>query len=181
MSVSVLAALRTFKKYALIALAVIVGFTAGHWVNAAFYSENAPVQPIEFSHKIHAQDNEIPCMHCHVHVARSINATVPSVNKCMNCHRNMPGVWETPEIVKLRGYWERQEPIPWIKVHDLPDFAYFPHKRHIQAGVDCANCHGDVAGMDRVKQVEPLKMQWCLDCHNERQVEHGRDCWTCHK
>ncbi|MDH3647163.1 MAG: cytochrome c family protein [Gammaproteobacteria bacterium] len=181
MSVSVLAALRTFKKHALIVLAVIVGFTVGHLVNANFYSDDAPVQPIEFSHRIHAAENEIPCMHCHVHAATSINAGVPSVNKCMNCHRAMPGVWESPEILKVRGYWERSEPIPWVKVYDLPDFVYFPHKRHIQAEVECQSCHGDVQEMDRVEKVSPLKMQWCLDCHKTREVENGRDCWTCHK
>lgn len=181
MSVSVSSALRTFKKHFLIAAAVIIGFTIGHWVNAAFYSENAPEQPIAFSHRIHAQDNQIPCMHCHVHAATSPSAGVPSVNKCMNCHRNMPAVWESPEIVKLRGYWERAEPIPWVKVHDLADFVYFPHKRHIQAGLECATCHANIENMDVVAQTAPLKMKWCVDCHTERAVEHGRDCWTCHK
>ena len=181
MSVSVAAALRTFKKPALIAAALIVGFFVGHWVNAAFYSDYAPEQPIHFSHRIHAQENEIPCMHCHVHAERSASAGVPSVNKCMNCHAGMPAVWDRPEIVKLRDYWERQEPIPWIKVHDLPDFAHFPHKRHIQAGLECQQCHGAVQEMDVVQKIAPLKMQWCVDCHTERGVEHGRDCWTCHK
>ena len=105
MSVSVLTALRTFEKHALLALAVVIGFAVGWMVNAYFYSDDAPIQPIEFSHQIHTTDNQIPCMHCHVHAATSISAGVPSVNKCMNCHRAMPGVWESEEIIKLRGYW----------------------------------------------------------------------------
>lgn len=181
MSVSVVAALQTFKMHGLIVLALIAGFTVGHLVNAHFYNDDAPVQPIEFSHRIHATENEIPCMHCHVHAATSISAGVPSVNKCMNCHLSMPGVLKNKEIVKLRGYWDRGEPIPWLKVHDVPDFVYFPHKRHIQADVACQDCHGQVQEMDRVEKVSSLKMAWCLDCHQEREVENGRDCWTCHK
>lgn len=181
MSVSVLDALRTFKRPLLLVLVLLVGMFVGTLVHAAFFSHNEPVQPIEFSHAIHAGDNAIPCMNCHIYAAKSISSGVPSVNKCMNCHKSMPDVLHRPEIIKLREYWDKQEPIPWVRVHDLPDFVYFPHKRHVQAGVDCSNCHGDVAEMSRIRQVAPLKMQWCLDCHAEKQVANGRDCWTCHK
>lgn len=181
MSISVLEAVRTFKKQAMFVVAVGVGLVAGTIVHAAFFSTNEPAQPIEFSHKIHAGDMGIPCQSCHIYVAKSPSSSVPSVNKCWNCHKSMPGVFNKPEIVTLRQYWENKEPIPWVKVHDVADFVYFPHKRHVQAGVECASCHGEVETMERVRQVTPLSMKWCIDCHDERQVQHGRDCWTCHK
>ncbi len=180
MSISVLEALRPFKKAVLLIVLGLVGFLFGNWLNDTYYSDASPIQPINFSHRIHATENEIPCQYCHVHAARSTSAGVPSVEKCMGCHKAI--ATDRPEIVKLAGYWERQEPIPWVKVHDVPDFVYFPHKRHIQAGLDCQTaCHGPVATMDRVTRLASLKMPWCVDCHTEKQVEHGRDCWTCHK
>jgi hypothetical protein len=88
---------------------------------------------------------------------------------------------DRPQIRKVMDYWESRQPIPWVKVHDLPDFVYFPHKRHVQANVACETCHGQVDSMHRVQRVAPLTMGWCLDCHKEHRVEHGLDCWTCHK
>jgi Cytochrome c7 and related cytochrome c len=85
---------------------------------------------------------------------------------------------EKPEIVKLLGYWERKEPIAWLRVHDLPDFVRFTHKRHVAAGVECRTCHGDVARMDAPVQTAPLTMGWCLSCHKERKAP--TDCVACH-
>jgi hypothetical protein len=81
----------------------------------------------------------------------------------------------------LVSYWETKEPIPWIKVHDLPDFVHFTHKRHVQADIECQTCHGPVETMDVVSREAPVKMGLCLACHRENEVEHGTDCWTCHK
>ncbi len=181
MSISVLDALRTFRKPLLLVGVLVVGLFIGGWVNAAFFPRNAPAQPIEFSHEIHAGQNAVPCQYCHVHASQSISAGVPSVNKCVNCHNNLPGVRDKPGIVKLFDYWDAREPIPWVKVHDLPDFVYFPHKRHVQAGRACQECHGAVETMARVERVAPLKMLWCIDCHDQYEVANGRDCWTCHK
>jgi hypothetical protein len=179
MSISVADALKTFRKPALIAFTAIAGLVIGAWANATFFPTTSPDQPIQFSHKIHAGDNQIPCQHCHVYAARSPSAGVPSVNKCMNCHKAV--AIDRPEIVKVRGYWERNEPIPWLKVHDLADFVYFPHKRHVQAGVACQHCHGPVETMEKVKREAPLTMPWCVDCHRANEVQNGTDCWTCHK
>lgn len=179
MSVSVSDALRPFKKPTLIALIGLIGFLVGNWVNATFYSDRAPVQPIEFSHRIHATENQIPCLHCHVYANRTPSAGVPSVSKCMGCHRTI--ATDKPEIQKVHQYWEDQQPIRWIKVHDVPDFVHFTHKRHVLAEVACQECHGPVETMDRVERVASLRMPWCVDCHTEREVENGRDCWTCHK
>ena len=181
MSISVLDALRPAKKPVLLALAVLVGLLAGAWVHGKFYSDRSPVQPIEFSHTVHAMDNEIPCQHCHIYADTTPSAGVPSVSKCVGCHRSLPDTREGPEISKLMAYWENREPIPWIKVHDVPDFVHFTHKRHVRADVECQECHGPVETMDRVTRVATLRMSWCVDCHTEREVENGRDCWTCHK
>ena len=179
MSISVLDALRPFKKPVLIGLFGLFGLVIGVWANTTYFSDRAPVQPIDFSHQIHATDNDIPCMYCHAYAAKSTSAGVPSVEKCMGCHKAI--ATDRPEIQKLTGYWNRKEPIPWVKVHDVPDFVYFPHKRHIQAGLECQQCHGEIQTMARVTRVSSLKMPWCVDCHTEREVDHGRDCWTCHK
>lgn len=179
MSISVSEALQTFRKPALLALVALVGFFFGNWVHSRYFSDIAPVQPIEFSHKIHAGDNQIPCMHCHIYAERTPVAGVPPVSKCMGCHKSI--ATDRPEIVKLTEYWENREPIPWIKVYNVPDFVHFTHKRHIKAGLQCQQCHGPVETMERVTRVSSLKMPWCVDCHTEREVEHGRDCWTCHK
>ena len=118
-------------------------------------------------------------MYCHVQARRSASAGVPSVSKCAGCHKEV--ATDRAQIKKLMAFWENKEPIPWIKVHDLPDFVHFPHKRHVAAGLECQTCHGPVETMDRVKQIAPLEMGWCLNCHKEYEVDNGLDCWTCHK
>ncbi|MDX1555548.1 MAG: cytochrome c3 family protein [Xanthomonadales bacterium] len=163
----------------MIGLVGVVGFIFGNYAHSKFSSETSPVQPIAFSHKIHVSQNGIPCLYCHSHADKSPSAGVPSVEKCMGCHSVI--ATDRPEIKKLHAYWEKQEPIPWIKVHDVPDFVHFTHKRHIQAGLECQQCHGPIETMPRVTRVSTLKMPWCVDCHTELEVEHGRDCLTCHK
>ncbi len=181
MSISVLDALRPAKKYFFMAGVAVLGLLLGVFVHGKYFSDRSPIQPIEFSHTVHATDNEIPCQHCHIYAATTPVAGVPSVSKCMGCHKSVPSVRESPEILKLVDYWEKREPIPWIKVHDVPDFVHFTHKRHIKAGLACQECHGPVETMDRVTRVAPMRMPWCVECHTEREVENGRDCWTCHK
>lgn len=141
-----------------------------------------PVQPIAFSHKTHAGTYGLACLYCHAYADRSIVAGVPPVQTCFGCHKIISG-YDRPEIqpaiAKIVDYWRRQEPIPWIKVYDLPDFVYFSHKRHVKKGMACQNCHGQVQEMDQVRRVASLEMGWCLDCHRRRGVE--RDCALCHK
>lgn len=179
MSVSIVHTLRVLKPAAMIVLVGFIGVIVGYYANAAFFTDTSPTQPIEFSHKVHAGDNQIPCLYCHVEARRSISAGVPSVNKCMGCHTEV--ATNRPQIALLTNYWETKETIPWIKVHDLPDFVHFTHKRHVAADIECQTCHGPVETMDVVSREAPLKMGLCLNCHKDNEVEHGTDCWTCHK
>jgi hypothetical protein len=126
----------------------------------------APVQPIAFSHKLHAGDNQIPCLYCHFGARTSRHAGIPPLNVCMNCHSILGK--QTVEIEKLKEAVQRGQPIAWTKVHNLPDFVYFSHSQHVTGGVACASCHGPVETMARVRQDAPLTMGWCLDCHKKR-------------
>lgn len=144
-----------------------------HWSSTG----QAPEQPINFSHRIHAGNLELECTHCHVAVADAAQASVPALEICMECHNNV--ATDRDEIKKLTGYWNRQEPIAWIKVHTLPPHVRFIHKRHIRAGVDCLNCHGEVKAEARIRKVHTLTMGWCVDCHRSRGASD--DCATCHK
>ncbi len=137
----------------------------------------APEQPLPFNHKVHVQTLKMDCMYCHSFADRSIVAGIPSERKCMGCHKYT--TQKKPGIEILLQYWNAQKPIEWIKVHDLPDFVYFSHKRHIRAGISCQTCHGPVQEMTVARKVNSLSMGWCLNCHNQRKAP--RECWTCHK
>jgi len=139
--------------------------------------DRSPIQPISFSHKKHAGDNDIPCLFCHRYAPKSTVAGIPAVADCRACHLFI--AQNSPEIKKLMTYWENKQPIPWIRVYGVPDFVYFPHMMHIRAGLDCGNCHGNVAAMERITRSVKIKMGWCLNCH--RQHKASIDCWTCHK
>jgi len=179
MGISIVPTLKVLKPAAMLVAVGLIGMLAGYWANAMFYPGTSPQQPINFSHKVHAGDNQVPCMYCHVQARRSISAGVPSVSKCVGCHSQV--ATDRQEIRKLMAFFDNKEPIPWIKVHDLPDFVYFPHKRHIAAGVECQTCHGPVETMQVIHREAPLEMGWCMECHKQREVENGLDCWTCHK
>lgn len=144
-----------------------------HWLR----SDPAPEQPIAFPHTVHAGRLRMPCTFCHEFAERSRFAGAPPVQKCMECHQSV--ATDRPEIRKLAGYHREGKPIEWTRVHALPDFIYFSHKRHLKAGLSCAECHGDVASMARVRRVNSLKMGWCVSCHGARGAP--RDCATCHK
>jgi hypothetical protein len=157
----------------------------------------SPEQPIAFSHRLHAGENQVPCLYCHFGARVSRHAGIPPVSVCMNCHALLGR--QTAEIEKLKEAAQLGRPIAWIKVHNLPDFVSFDHSRHVLSGVACKSCHGAVERMDRVEQQAPLTMGFCLDCHRERagiptlgirraglQVAHGTkpvaglDCGSCH-
>jgi len=179
MGVSIVPTLKVLKPVGMIAGVGFVGLLVGYFANAAFFPGTTPVQPIEFSHTVHAGDYEIPCLYCHTQARRSPSAGVPSVNKCMGCHAIV--ATDSPLIREVARHYENDEPIPWIKVHDLPDFVHFPHNRHVAAGLECQECHGPVETMDRVTRMAPNEMGQCLTCHKDMEVEHGIDCLTCHK
>jgi mono/diheme cytochrome c family protein len=162
----------------------------------------APRQPIFFSHVIHAGSFQIGCQYCHADARRSEYAGLPSVERCMGCHKII-GATDNPEIAKLHGYWQRGEPIPWVRVFKVPEYVHFPHKAHIRSKIECQQCHGAVERM-RVVGAEtgrslpndmlnlvglrpsprPLTMGWCVECHRKenavRKTKAPLDCATCH-
>lgn len=143
-----------------------------------------PEQPIKFSHKIHAGDNAIACQYCHNSVEKSRHSGIPTVNICMNCHKGIQegpttGTKEIAKIYAAAGFdpktgtydVSKQNPIQWIKVHNLPDHVYFNHSQHVVVGkIDCGVCHGDVRSMTTVEQKSPLTMKWCIECHRKTDV-----------
>src|SRR5438105_1824331 len=167
-----------------------------------------PVQPIAFSHKLHAGDMRISCFYCHAGAERSRYAGIPAMNVCMNCHEKVtssfaeqqkPQPKESTELRKLYDALALDDvlapidgrsptPIAWQRVHRLPDFVYFDHRAHITVGVRCQHCHGPVETMDRVRQYETLAMGWCVNCHRDatakgvegKPVHASIDCVTCH-
>jgi hypothetical protein len=129
----------------------------------------APDQPIKFSHKLHAGYYEIDCKYCHTTVEKSKSANIPSANICMNCHNAIKTT--SPEIQKLYTYIENDEPIQWVRVHNLPDLAYFNHAQHVKvAGLECQQCHGEIQEMEVVQQHSLLTMGWCIDCHRKTEL-----------
>lgn len=125
----------------------------------------APEQPVPFSHQVHAGQLGLDCQYCHNQVTESRYANIPATQTCMNCHNQIQT--DSENLAPVRESWETGEPIEWIRVHMLPDFAYFNHAAHVNVGVGCESCHGRVDRMDVVHQEEPLSMSWCLDCHRE--------------
>lgn len=129
----------------------------------------APKQPIAYSHKLHAGQYKIDCNYCHVGVNKGKNATIPSANICMNCHGVIKK--ESPEIQKIYAAIEQDRPIEWVRVHNLPDLAYFNHAQHVNVGnVQCQTCHGEIQTMEVVEQRSSLTMGWCIDCHRNTEV-----------
>lgn len=124
-----------------------------------------PRQPVPYSHRLHAGELGIDCRYCHAMVERSAVAGVPPTQTCMNCHRLVARDKESLEPIRASARTGQR--MHWIRVHDLPQYAYFDHSVHLAAGVGCSTCHGDVASMDEVVQKEPLSMGWCLSCHRD--------------
>jgi cytochrome c551/c552 len=182
-------------------LTIILFVFAGYYITKAAIGlgrqkEYQPEQPIFYSHKVHAGTNQISCLYCHGNAWESRHAAVPSVNVCMNCHKtittyngaplfreNGDSVNGTVQLQKLFRYagfdpknqnaWkpENAKPIPWVRIHSLPDLVYFNHSQHIRVGnVQCQTCHGPITEMDEVKQFSELGMGWCINCHRETKV-----------
>ena len=190
-----------YKNRSYIAMFAVVLFLVGGWLTtkgAIGLGRNKgyqPVQPIFYSHKVHAGINQINCLYCHGGAQDSKHASIPSVNVCMNCHQAINEykgeklyteegveVNGTDQIKKLYEYaaftpgkpWDasKAKPIEWTKIHNLPDHVYFNHSQHIKAGkVQCQTCHGEITKMDEVKQFADLSMGWCINCHRESKVQ----------
>lgn len=169
-------------------------FAYGWMMSLGVDQDYAPIQPIHYSHKIHAGDNGIDCKYCHSSARESKHSGIPSLNVCMNCHKNISEVAETTatpeysksfydgEIAKLykavgwdkenQKYTGKTEPVKWVRIHNLPDFAYFNHSQHVTvAGIECQTCHGPVEEYEIMKQFAPLTMGWCIDCHRQTEVK----------
>ena len=130
-------------------------WNTGQWVERQ--------QPVQFSHKHHSGDDGIDCRYCHTSVEYSSNAGMPPTKTCMNCHTQ---IWaDSPYLEPVRESWRTGKPIEWTRVHDLPDYAYFNHSIHVNKGVGCSSCHGNVANMPIMYQASSLQMEWCLQCH----------------
>lgn len=178
-----LADLIIFRKlsFKLVHLVVILGTglfmvrTVAHEAVALGRSQYyEPDQPIKFSHMVHSGDNRTDCLYCHSIAEYSHQAGIPSVSQCMNCHIIVrEGTYSGRfEINKLVHAWENEMPVRWIKVHKLPDHAFFSHAQHVgAAGLECSECHGEVEQMHRLMQVNDLSMGWCLDCHRTTGVD----------
>ncbi|MEI2740767.1 MAG: c-type cytochrome [Chitinophagaceae bacterium] len=193
-----------YKNKVYIAMLAILFFVVGGYyvtkgaIGLGRQKDYQPVQPIYYSHKVHAGINQISCLYCHGSAWDSKHAAIPAVNICMNCHKAIntyekgPKLYDesgneingTAEIEKLYKYagfdpknptkWDpsKAKPIEWVKIHNLPDHVYFNHSQHIRAGkVQCQTCHGEITAMDEVKQVSELSMGWCVNCHRETKVD----------
>ena len=145
---------------ALAAVLLMVVIPRSSWVTR---QHEAREQPVPFYHKHHVAGMGIDCRYCHTQVEVSPHANLPGVQTCMNCHKLIGR--ESKLLAPVRDAWENKIPIPWVRVHNLPDYVYFNHAAHLRGGVGCISCHGHVQLMDTVAVVKPLSMGWCLDCH----------------
>ena len=152
---------------------------------AAEAPADGTVQPIQFPHNVHAGTYQIQCLYCHFSATRSVDAGIPPVSTCMGGHMIVRGDPDTPtaaEITKVVGYAERGEAIPWVRIYKVRDHVKFPHLRHVNAGVACQTCHGQVQEMGVITERAPEwganSMGWCVSCHVENNVR--RDCTVCH-
>jgi hypothetical protein len=182
-------------------LAVLVFLGLSSWSRRPAVAEPS-VQPIAFPHNVHVQTYKIDCQYCHTDARRSEFAGLPSVTRCMGCHKITAA--DKPEIKKLAEYAAKSQPIPWQRVNVMPEFVYFPHKAHIRAQLKCQTCHGPVETMTTYAAVRTgqrlsndllnlvglrpappsLTMGWCIDCHRDQNAKRGThaplDCVTCH-
>lgn len=125
----------------------------------------SPAQPVPYSHKLHAGNLGMDCRYCHSTVEKAAYAAIPSTETCMNCHAKVKA--DSPDLQLVRDSYATGRPIPWVRIHQLPDYVYFNHGAHVTAGVSCVSCHGRIDQMAEVRQVQPLSMAWCLECHRD--------------
>jgi len=161
---------KSLDKYIRIGLSVFIGTVIAAVSLAAYllHPKQAdvgytPVQPVPYSHKLHAGNLGMDCRYCHFTVERSAYAAIPPAETCMNCHTKVKP--QSAQLQPVRDSYASGRPVPWVRIHRLPDYVYFNHQAHLSAGVSCVSCHGRVDQMIEVRQVQPLSMAWCLDCH----------------
>ena len=184
----------------IVLLAVLIAIALSTWSRQPATAKPSQ-QPINFPHNVHVQQFKIDCQYCHADARRSEYAGIPSVTRCMGCHKITAA--DRPEIKKLAEYAAKNEPVPWVRVYKIPEFTYFPHKAHVRVGLRCQECHGKVEEMTTVaaatgpslvhdalsviglrKNAPPLSMGWCIDCHREQNrtkaTQAPLDCVSCH-
>jgi len=160
-----------------------------------------PGQPIAFNHQVHSDQYKIDCQYCHADARRSEYAGIPSVSRCMGCHKITAA--DRPEVQKLAGFFNTNKPIPWVRIFKVPEYVYFPHKAHVRANVKCQTCHGPIEKMAVVeartgqnlandllnlvglaRSSTPLTMGWCVECHTtmnaKEKTKAPLECVTCH-
>ncbi len=180
---------KKFILFIVLLSVIFLGSTGwkGMW-ETGVHTGYQPVQPIKFSHQLHSGINKVDCQYCHSGAYSSKNASIPSLNVCMNCHNYVKASEKydgktSPEIMKIYSaldynedtqvYGTNTKPVEWIRIHNLPDLAYFNHSQHVSvAGIECQKCHGPIQTMEEVYQYSPLTMKWCINCHRETEVNH---------
>ena len=167
--------LPTFIKKILIAVIIISGVIVAASVCDELYNPG-PIQPVPFSHRIHAGAKSISCFFCHPNASYSSNAGIPPVEKCLLCHNVIASNFAP--IKNLRQYAAQKKGVPWVRIVQLPDFVRFSHQAHIAGRKDCSECHGNVKAMDRVKLAKTIDMNFCITCHKRNNV--SVDCYICH-
>ncbi len=174
-----------------VTILLIIFFGTWGWIamwNTGVHQGYQPTQPIKYSHQLHAGTLKIDCQYCHFGAYKSKNASIPSLNVCMNCHNYVQATEKyngeiSPEIMKIykaldydpqtKKYGSNPKPIQWVRIHNLPDFAYFNHSQHVSVGgLACQKCHGPIQTMAEVYQYAPLTMKWCINCHRENNVNY---------
>lgn len=172
-----------FLMFIIASIVITIRYTRG----VGFREGYAPKQPINFSHKVHAGDNQMQCMYCHFAADKGRHAGIPPTELCMNCHTKVQA--KAPEIVKLKELISSGKNVKWTRVHNLPDYAYFNHSQHVKVGkISCQSCHGEVQAMAILKQEKAMNMGWCLDCHRQNNIappkdhksQNGGNCASCH-
>ncbi len=159
----------TNRLPAMLAVALLLlggGLTAGVWYYCTpKYSRVGyqPIQPVSYSHYTHVDQLGLDCRYCHTAVEKSWYSNVPNGSTCMNCHKHV--LKDDPRLALLRESFESEQPLPWVHIHRLPDYVYFNHSVHVNRGVSCVHCHGQINTMEQVYQAMPLTMAFCLECH----------------
>jgi hypothetical protein len=162
---------------AIMAFFALVSVMLGARQLTLYQSDQSPEQPVKFDHSTHVRKVGLDCTRCHQYADKGPRATLPPMSVCAECHAGMET--KNPEILKLQDFLRQNKPVPWVKVHNLPDHVFFTHKAHIKAGVDCRMCHGDVGEMKRVRRARVFDMGFCVSCHAEKKAP--MDCVACHK
>lgn len=187
------------KHWLIGGLAGVTALTSLAFVQGGGTSDAAPgtlssdVQPIAFPHNQHAGNepgqNNMDCQFCHFSAERSVDAGIPPVAMCWGCHQAIPGANNPQEVAKIQEYLNAGEPIPWVRIYKISDHAHFPHMRHVNAGLQCQECHGEVQTVAVIEERDPVwggdNMGWCIECHRQPDPETGEqqastDCAVCH-